>query len=785
MTNSAKLRPLEPKEVLLAAALLAATLLTSAAWAQEVEEIVVVGSRGEGRDPLDSMVPVDVLTERDMEQVAALGGELGELLATLAPSFSFPRQSSSGSADHVRAAQLRGLSPDQVLVLVNGKRQHTAAVVNLESKIGLGATPFDFNTIPLIAIRRIEILRDGAAAQYGSDAIAGVINIVLKDAPEGGRVEATYGAHRTDFDVTGDTISDGHTVRVAADYGFAVGGDGSLRFGGEYKDRTATNRAGIGELPFFEEQTPANLALDNQRLFAPGDGDSEDLSLYYNTRFPVGAVEFYSFGRYNRRDAEGAAFFRYPDGASGVPEVYPEGYRPVTTGDVDDISVAIGVSGSGWLRSDWDLSAVVGVNEYDFGVNNSINASFGAASPLAFDLAGFEFVQTTINADVVRAFDMAAFEGPLNLAWGAELRLEDYETSAGDPESFEAGPLADTKAVGAQAGPGLSTDSTVDEDRTVYAAYIDLEADVTAALTLGAAVRFEDYDDFGNSLDGKLSGRFRVSDALALRASAGTSFRAPSLAQTAYRFSTQNFGDGGQLEVFGHIPVSDPLAIANGAVELKEEESTSFSAGFTVDLGGRLRLTMDYFRIDIDDRITLVQGTTDNVTFFSNRVDSETDGFDITATGSVSLGTGTLNWNAAYNRSDTEVQNPEVLGEEDLNTLETAPPDDKIILGGNWDVGRWQLMLRATRFGETTRDFDFGGGFPPAQTFDAEWSLDLEIGFDVTEHWNVAVGGSNILDQYADLSQFDNSFFGHLPYDILSGIGMNGAYWYASTDYRF
>ena len=289
-------------------------LTVSSALAQvqdeATEEIVVVGTRGEARDPLESAVPVDLISADEIAAAHSFGGELGELLQALAPSFSFPRQSNSGLGDHVRAAQLRGMSPDHVLVLVNGKRQHTAAVVSLETKIGLGTNPFDFNTIPLIAIKRIEILRDGAGAQYGSDAIAGVINIVLKDAPQGGSIVASYGQHRTDFDPINDDINDGDTFSVAADYGFAVGNGGSLRIGAEYRTRDATNRAGIGVLPFFEEQTPANLALDPARVFAPGDGGADDIYVFYNATIPVGEREFYSFGRYSNRETDGTGFFR-------------------------------------------------------------------------------------------------------------------------------------------------------------------------------------------------------------------------------------------------------------------------------------------------------------------------------------------------------------------------------------------------------------------------------------------------------------------------------------------
>lgn len=761
-------------------------LCTSLAQAADevLEEVVVIGTRSAARDALDSPVPVDVISADDIAMVASLGGELGTLLQALSPSFNFPRQSNSGSADHIRSAQLRGLSSDHVLVLVNGKRQHTTAVVNLESKIGRGTNSFDFNTIPLISIKRIEVLRDGAAAQYGSDAIAGVINIVLKDSADGGTFTAIYGTHRTDFSSTNDTITDGENFSFAVDSGIAIGEDGSFRVGAEYRDRSSTNRAGIGALPFFEEQTPANIALDNTRLFAPGDGDSEDITIFYNTHFALGESEFYSFGNYNQRDAEGAAFFRYPDGYSGVPSVYPEGYRPVTTGDSDDLSLAAGLRGNAY-HTNWDVSIVYGLNDYEFGVFNSINPSFGALSPTAFKLAGFKFDQTTFNADFVRAFDVAAFSSPLSFAYGAELRLENYKTKAGDPLSFAAGPLAGEKATGAEAGPGLDIDSVVDLDRTVYAFYADLEANVTDRFLVGVAARFEDYDDFGNSLNGKISGLFQLTDSFALRAALGTSFRAPSLAQTGFEFSTQNFGEGGQLEVFGHLPVSDPQAIANGAVPLKEEESVNLSAGFVVNLGNTLKLTVDYYKIDIDDRIIVIPGSTDNVTFFSNMVDTKTDGFDIMASGVFDIGSGAFIWNVGYNTTDTTVKNPAGIGEEELNTLETASPDDKIILSGVFSFDRWSFMARATRFGETTRDFDFGGGFPDAQTYGADWSIDLEYAFHFTDAWTVAIGGANVLDQYPDLSSDDNNFFGHLPYDVLPPIGMNGAYWYIRTSFDF
>jgi len=762
-----------------------ALITSGAAVAQDqdevTEEVVVVGSRGDARNPLESAVPVDVISADEIAAAHAFGGELGELLQALAPSFNFPRQSNSGAGDHVRAAQLRGMSPDHTLVLVNGKRQHTASIVALESAIGLGTNPFDFNTIPLNSIERIEILRDGAGAQYGSDAIAGVINIVLKGGAEGGSVSASYGAHRTDFEPIGADLDDGNTFSVAADYAFAVGDGGGLRVGVEYRDRKSTNRAGIGDLPFFENQTPPNLALDPARVFSPGDGGAEDIYIFYNANIPVDDREFYFFGRYSNRESEGTGFFRYPDAFDSNILVHPNGFRPITTGDNTDFSISGGLRGTNF-DSDWDLSLTYGKNDFDSGVINSANPSLGAASPTSFFLGSFEFTQFTLNADVVREFDVGNTSSPLTFAYGAEYRSEDYETSAGDPASFEPGPVI--AAIGAQAGPGLPTGSEANVDRSVFSLYVDVETNLTDQFSIGAAARYEDYDDFGDALTGKLSARFQVSDAFAIRGAVGTSFRAPSLAQIGYQRTTTNFGAGGMLEEFRLLPVSHPDAIAEGALPLKEEESTNFSIGFVADIGDVFNLTVDYFQIDVDDRIFLLNAG-NNVQFFSNLVDTETTGFDIVASGAFDVGAGSLAWSASYNNSETDAKNPSVLGVEDLNTIEGKSPEEKLILSGNWTVDRWSALLRLTQFGDTTRVFDFGGGFEPTQTYGSVWSVDAELAVEVVDGWTVAIGGDNLTDEYPDRSIDDISFFGHLPYDVLSPIGMNGAYWYFRTKFDF
>ncbi|MFN9731430.1 MAG: TonB-dependent receptor plug domain-containing protein, partial [Pseudomonadota bacterium] len=343
--------------------------------ATELEQIVVTGTRAKDRTVLESAVPIDVITRDDLRRAGAVGQELGQVLQNLLPTFNFPRQSNSGGADHVRAGQLRGLSPDQVLVLVNGKRRHTSAIVNLEAKIGKGTNPVDFNSIPLGAIARIEVLRDGAGAQYGSDAIAGVINIILDDAPAGGEVGFTYGAHRTDFEPTDDTLTDGQTRSFDAEIGIPLSERGFLRFGLDYTDRAQTERGGPDGIPFFEEQTPANLALAGRVNYRPGDPAVTAYNGWFNGLLPVGeAFDLYAFGTYNDRESEGAAFFRYPDSSQNFRSVYPQGYRPFTTGDNSDTAATVGARGSGSAWS-WDASLGFGRNAFDFGVANSLNAS--------------------------------------------------------------------------------------------------------------------------------------------------------------------------------------------------------------------------------------------------------------------------------------------------------------------------------------------------------------------------------------------------------------------------
>jgi len=776
------------------------------------EEVVVTGirarSRNRARTIVTTPVPVDIINADAIDRSGALGGEIGQALQNLVPSFNFPRQSNSGSADIVRPAQLRGLSPDQVLVLVNGKRRHTTGITTTEAKTGRGTAPVDFNSIPANAIKRIEVLRDGAGAQYGSDAIAGVVNVILDDTPDGIEVDASYGLHVTHFESTDQHIDDGATWVLQAKMGVPFGDTGGfIRFGAEYKDRDETNRAGFDQVPFFED--PANVPLvGGQRNFKPGDGASENLNLWFNTEAPLeGGLELYAFGTFNDRAAEGTGFFRYPVSSANLIALNPLGYRPITTGDNQDIALAAGVrSTEGALV--WDLSANFGRNRFEGGVYNTLNPSLGPTSPTSFFTGAYENELFALNADASHEFDIG-LDAPATFAFGSEYRREAFQSFAGDPLSYEAGPLAATQAIGAQAGSGLRPEETRDLSRDVIALYGELSVDLAETVFVNVAARYENSSDFGDTLAGKAAIRWQATDAIAFRASVSNSYRAPSLVQVGFATSSTSFGAGGQLTSVATLPVDDPLAVALGAQPLDAESAFNVSGGFTVDLPGEFVLTVDAFHIRVDDRITLseridrdsapigVQPLFDarNITavnFFTNAIDTETNGIDVVATYNFQdVLDGELNLSAGFSYARTRIKAVRnlgpvtVIGVEESNTIEDAAPKSKFILTADWTDKEFSALVRLTRYGEATRIFNFGGGYEPEQTYRQEWQVDVEGGWRINSTVEIYAGVSNLFDNYPDPSIADISYFGNLPYDVLSPIGMNGRYLYTGIRTKF
>lgn len=785
--------------------------------AAAIDQVTVVGSRARNRTVFDSAVPIDRFGAREVEN-ALSSGEVGAALQALAPSINFPRIESSGASDSVRGVQLRGLAPDQVLVLINGKRRHASAVLDTESSFA-GTVPVDVNAIPPGAIDHIEILRDGAGAQYGSDAVAGVINIVLKQQRTGGSASVSYGANHTDFKPTNEKKTDGQTKIVNADYGVPLGDAGFFRFGAESRSRNPTQRAGFSDAGWTSwNYTPADQALDGKVVFKSGDSQSLNNYLFYNALLPISdGVDLYSFATANQRKSDGSAYFRYPGDPSNVTSVYPAGYRPVTHGDAGDISVVAGVriASAGW---NWDISARHGSNIFHYDVNNSLNASLGAQSPTSFHLATFDYRQNALNADVTRELDWGV---PVNLAVGAEYIRETYVSSPGDAASYAAGAFTDAPP-GAQAGPGLRPQDVFDGSRNQHSVYADIESDLTKQLLVGAAARYSDYSDFGNASTGKLSARYKFTDNFLLRGSVSNSFRAPALVQTGFRFSTLNFNsDGTGLQTASLLPASDPLARAFGAQPLKPEKSTNLSLGLAWKPARNTSFTLDGYRIKIKDRITRTSdlqsdaataylagiGRNDiqSVAYLANLLDTTTTGLDAVLNHDLSFAGGKLDLNAALNlnktRIDTVHQSSAALAQidpsltlltnESLYRIRNASPKNKLVLSADWQAAQWSVLARATRFG-ALKDFSYDDEAPVedgvhVQRFGAVWTLDLEAQYKLTKQLTLAVGADNLLDRYPQRVRETNNatYGGALPYNFINPIGVNGAYFYARARYTF
>lgn len=842
------------------------------------DTIIVTGTRRADRTVADSPVPVDVITA---ESLATSGfTETNRLLNQTVPSFNFPQPSITDGTDVVRPATLRGLNPDQTLVLLNGKRRHTSALLNINGSVGRGTSAVDINLIPSIALERVEVLRDGAAAQYGSDAIAGVINFQLRDAPEGGRITVNYGLYNTDVrrvrSVTGiaqgaggapvlnpdgtlavsrasedRSRSDGHTLTVAGTVGLPIVDGGHLNLSAEFQRRAPTNRTG----PDVRRQY--NLiagALDPRELtfnrysHRYGDAKTDDLKLFMNFGAPVGdAVELYGYLTYGYRDGESAGFYRLANDARNVPAIYPDGFLPLINTQLNDYEGVLGLKGelAGWR---WDLSGSYGRNAFDFRITNSLNRSFGAASQTAFDSGGLRYSQALANLDISRDLEVGFFE-QLTLAGGLEYREETFRIRPGEPASYGNGPAGG--APGAQVFPGFQPvigGQRVDRERSRHnvSAYLELDADVNDRINIQLAGRYEDYSDFGSSINGKLAARFEVTEGIALRGAVATGFRAPSLQQQFYAAQATNNVNGVLLDTVT-LPVDNPVAIALGATPLDAEESISYSAGFVFTAVPRLNLTVDFYQVDIDDRIVVTENltatrdaagapsgtnpgraiatilnnagfpTVSAARFFVNGLDSRTRGIDAVATYRFDLGDyGRISTTAGFNYNKTTIRNllaapgplatvPGLVlfGRQEQGRLVRGQPRTKINLGLDYDVANFGGTLRANRYGKVEAT---GGEIGPAGSgvfndnfLEAQWVLDAEARFTFAERFEIAVGANNLLDSYptpvpvgqAGVSATNGApvFFPQTnyvaPFSNYSPNGFNGRFIYARAAVKF
>ncbi|MDE0085109.1 MAG: TonB-dependent receptor, partial [Candidatus Poribacteria bacterium] len=606
---------------------------------QTIESVVVVGTRSIGRRALQAPVPIEVVERKQLSLTGQ--SETGRVLQMLVPSFNFSSSSISDGTDALRPATLRGLGPDQTLVLVNGKRRHKSALLHINTSVGRGTAGTDFNAIPSSAIKRIEVLRDGAAAQYGSDAIAGVINIVLKDDVDTGDANLYWGQTYE---------GDGDTWIGNANYGMKVGDSGFLNLTAEWRDRYRTNRAGLTgtrQYDWIEEDQgrPADHMLEienddgtvtekpvwfdsreytfDRQNFRIGDADSTQKVGFYNFGLPiVGGMELYSFGGYSTRQNNSAGFYRRANQSERtVTDIYPDGFLPEINTDIEDVSLAFGAA---WTHETTDLNVDVsvnhGLNTFDFFISNSMNASYGAASPTSADAGGFELSQTAFNLDVT--YPLAYQSSLINLAGGVEFRREGYGIHAGEPVSWiNAGLGAEGAASGIQVFPGFRPNQETDENRTNIAGYADFESYLSgepgSGLLVGAAVRGEQYSDFGTTVTGKATARYDLTKQVAVRAAGSTGFRAPSLQQLYFNNISTQFkidaddidGDGNTEELIplevGTFRNDSDAARALGIPELKEEIAFNVSGGVVLKPIEKLWLSVDGFLIQIDDRIVL------------------------------------------------------------------------------------------------------------------------------------------------------------------------------------
>ena len=780
-------------------ALASSSLLPTLSFAQQgstddeaattLDTISIVGSRRANRSETDSVVPVDVIS---MRKPASQGAQfdLAQTLQFIAPSFNSTRQTGADNADLIDSAALRGLGSDQTLVLVNGKRLHSTSLVNLFGARNRGNTGTDLNTVPLLAVERVEILRDGAAAQYGSDAIAGVMNIALKKS-EG--CEAVFGIGQY-------SRGDGENYLGSGYCGFKTAGGGSIAMTAEYLDRGRSDR------------TEAN----NPRII--GDSEVQNQTFYINGEIPTQNGAVYFNGGLQHRDASSAAFARGGVGSDDIPSrnsaaLYPNGFVPFIEGDIQDLSGTVGL----WQEmGEWraDISTTFGRNELENRITNTLNASIAnrdrlnggrGISATEFNAGGFAFSQHTTNLDITRYFP-GVMNG-LNLAFGGEYRRDNYEIFAGEPGSYIDADGAGGGSAGSQGFPGFQPNDAVDSSRNSKAVYVDTEVEFTEAFTLAAAARVEDYSDFGATTDGKLAAAFKPNDRMVLRASVSTGFRAPSLQQRLFSSTFTDFISGRPVDVV-LAPNGGRIANAAGIPALTEETSRGYTVGFTFRPTDATSITLDGYRIDIDDRIVLSGrfDTTDptigrilqqlgvgQAQFFVNAVDTKTQGVDLTVSHTNELWNGMLATYLAVNHSTTEVTRiktpPTLRGREDVFLsdrerlfLEEGAPRAKATLGFDFTRNAWNTNLKFLYFGSQTLG-TFSGPPVPNQEYGGKASADLSFSYTFNEQLKLTVGGANIFDQFPDEQddfETDNGF----RYESVQ-FGLNGASYFARLAVKF
>lgn len=821
--------------------------------------VSVLGSRF-ARNVDEQAVPVEVITELEIR--ASGFTETSELLQALIPSYNSPKGYITDGSDHMRPATLRGMAPNQTLVLVNGKRRHQGALVHVNGSVGRGSTQVDLNAIPASAIAKIEVLRDGAAAKYGSDAVAGVINLILKESG-GADMSITYGQNHSYFDrgyAAGEGLIDGQDASTygwdlddehegngylpySADRGWARSGNetilkqdgqnliihagngmevfgGNLYISGQIRDGGRSNRAGLDpRRQYFAGMDAEEAAFDreNHRI---GAGEFEQVSMMWNGSFPMERGTLYTFGGFNTRNGESGCYYRRAQDNRTLRAWYPDGFLPLISPELSDKSFAVGMKG---LMGDYayDLSVNTGSNDFAWGMKNSHNATYGTGpgQQSDFDLGTLGYSQTTVNFDLTRQLEMDGFAGPVSLAMGAEMRMENYTIEAGEEAGYADGGFdvldgpnaGNGAAVGCQCLPGLSPTNEQDRDRDAISVYVDAEANVLENLLVNVALRTENYSDFGATTNGKVAVRYEIQDGVAARGSFSTGFRAPALQEAYFSSIATNFIDGIPYEV-GTFPNDSEPAIALGAQDLEPETSTNLSMGMTYK-DDTFTLAVDAYQIKVDDRITMSEtfngsgATSDMATFFADRnipavggryffngINTETNGLDIVATMTQDLSNGSLLLKAAMNFNNTEVTNKgdlvtptqladyttdQLLGRANTVRFESSSPAEMFQFSARVQRPTTTFMVKMNRWGEVTIP---SGSVEREQVLSSKWTTDMEYSFQATSQVRVSFGMNNVFDVYPDKTIKRNSFNGIFQHSGYSPFGFNGRYVYTRLD---
>jgi iron complex outermembrane receptor protein len=770
--------------------------------------VEVVGSRSLRRSATETAVPIDIIPIAKMTNTLGQS-DLNQILQYVAPSFNSNRQSGGDGADHIDPASLRGLGPDQTLVLVNGKRWHQSSLVNIFGSRGRGNTGTDLNTIPAASIERIEILRDGAAAQYGSDAIAGVVNIILKsntneltgNVSTGGYLTGWGKSLNSDKGKVINKTNDGLTTNANLNYGLKLNNDGFINITGDYLAKKKTFR------PNFETLFP-----DNYRK-KMGDASLDNYGIYLNSGIPIkGKTNFYFFGGANSRNGSAYAYTRYPESERNVIAIYPDGFDPLIESRITDIGISAGVRSQikGWNT---DFNATLGSNQFKYFVDKTLNASLEAASPTHFYSGGFKLAQNTIGLHTNKAFSNVA-KGA-NLAFGTELRQDQYKLFAGEvasykdfgPVVFSIGPNPEDTVFrpgGAQGFPGFQPKDETKKTRTNWGGYVDGEIDVTKSFMVSGAVRVENYSDFGWTTNFKLASRLKILDNLSMRGSVSTGFRAPSLPQIHFSSTFTNVVAGAIYETV-IAPNDGLLAKTVGIPELKEEKSVNASFGFTATPIKNLSITIDGYSVNIKDRIVLTglfdqsdnaigQILTDlnvgSAQFFTNAVDTKTTGLDIITSYSHKIGKGRLGLTFAGNfnkmKLDKITTTPALVGKEDIYYgrreqyfLRASAPPHKLSFSADYSIKKFSTNLRLTNFAKV-EIINFADEI---EDFKSRTTTDLSFSYSASKNIRITLGGANIFDVYPKFHDSANTETGGMWEAVQMGFG--GAFFFGKIGFKF